>query len=1464
MSKAMMMTPISPLSRAISEVRGSGGGAKQPKQRTPVDSPDSVKSKALLSLLDLLCEGQIKGLVAGEQSIFLDGTSLANPDGSKNFSGYNWQFRDGRQDQTVIEGFPDISTPYNVGTQLKFLTPYTFTVSNNDADQVRVIITLPALSIQSASTGDSVGTSVTYKFAVSNNGGPFMPVNVLGTSSDTVTINDKSHSKYQREHLLTLPKPGSNYKVRVTRVTADSTGNNLLQNDTYVDSYYEIINSKLFYPNSALFGITIDSEQFSSLPARSYLIDGLFVRVPSNYDVETRSYTGIWDGSFKIGFTSNPAWILYDLLLDKRYGLGGFIKESQVNKAKLYQIGRYCDGMVSNGFGGMEPRFTLNTCIQAQADAYKVIADICSVFRGMSYWSGGMVQVTQDSPTDPVYLFNNSNVIDGMFHRVGSARKDRHSVVHVQWNDPEDNYKQKIEYVEDPDLVRSMGYRRLDTLGFGCTSRAQAHRIGLWILYTEKVETNIINFSVGLEGVQCMPGDIIQFQDQYKAGKRNSGRLKAVSRMGCTLDKPTQISAGSMIAIRMPNGKFEEVQVNQVGLTDTLTFGVQLSEVPKANTVWILIELNLVPELGRCVGVSQGEKPHEFVISVVEHNPSKFASIEQGLRLETLPTTIIDPTFSTPEAMLIKEFTYLAAPGQIASRIDVSWEGKSPLYYISWRGTLGAETSGWTTETVNKAQFSLFNVVGGTIYDFKVVSQSVTGKMSQELVGSYTALGNLNPPMPAFNLTAKGDFRQIILNWERPVSVDFDYIRIYENTVDDVETAYVLDRTAADSYTRTGIPGLMKYWYWIKVVNKRGMASDFNSTAGTSAVAGVIAETDLDRELAEAIHSAGDKVIEMEHKLDEAIAGTEQTLRESNARADAARALTSIEQLMRESDEVQIKRDIFDMGVTLGEDIAAQIKQVRETAVSELEAISRDFEEVNARFGVNEAYAISETMARTDRDNAIVTVLTQVYAQTENNHANIIQERDARTNADNAMASTFEAVLATTKDELLGIVTAQITAEQSARVDGDTAIATNLQTVKTQLDNAETRFANEITALSNADQAIVGQLTAMNATMNNNTALISAEATARATADDAIATELVGIKSRTDDIIAQFTSEITTLTNKDQALTARIDTVEATSASFDAAAAWEFDEGVEGWAANQATLTAVGGVLRYVPTGAGPYLGVQQISGTVGINGRLNKIVRVRLIRKAGTGWNGAVYYSTASHGITAGYVKQIPNPALGIGNVTTIDVDMSTLTAGGDDWVTNNILSLRLDLGAAADQFDIEYVSIGRIGVAGYAAAQQTTKALAETNGKLSTNWNIKLNVTSDGKFYAAGMGIGIETNGQGVAQSQVVFQANRFVIFDPDLGEGSAAQPFYVVSGQVFINTALIGNATIQNAQIGDVLYSTTLGANGRPVWLLSKDGTFELNGQSTSTSRIMRSTYDRYYDANSVPRIEIGELM
>ncbi|ELM6726413.1 host specificity protein J, partial [Escherichia coli] len=480
-------------------IAGAGGKKSKSSSRTPVEADDTVNSRAMAAILDLLGEGVIGGLVNGAKSIFIDDLPILNEDGSSNFSGITWDFRDGSQDQTPMAGFDFVETPKSVNIQLKKTHDVTVSIDNDEADRVRVIMKFPSLRSVDKSSGDTNGTTVKYKFQIANGDATFSDVVAEGEKSVDITLTAKKTGVYYRSYELKLPKPGRAYKVRVIRLTDDNSSQ-YLYNDTWVDSIGEIVDTPMNYPNSALVGLKVNSEQFgSTMPSRSYLVRGIKIRVPSNYNEYTNTYVGVWDGTFKLLSSSNPAWILYDLLTNTRYGLGQFVSESMIDLGQLYQIGRYCDEEVDDGFGGKEKRFAINTQITSRQDAYRLIQDIAGAFRGMVFWAGGMVNIMQDSPSDPVMMFTNSNVKDGLFTYKGSARKDRPSVALVTYNNKEDGYKQNIEYVEDQDAMRRYGERKTEVVAFGCTSRGQAHRVGLWLLYTARMESDVITFTAGLD-----------------------------------------------------------------------------------------------------------------------------------------------------------------------------------------------------------------------------------------------------------------------------------------------------------------------------------------------------------------------------------------------------------------------------------------------------------------------------------------------------------------------------------------------------------------------------------------------------------------------------------------------------------------------------------------------------------------------------------------------------------------------------------------------------------------------------------------------------------------------------------------------------------------------------------------------------------------------------------------------------
>lgn len=553
---------------------GAGGGGKGgggASARVAQEAPDSLRSKAYARVVDLISEGEIEGLVDGLQSVYLDDTPIQNADGTTNFSGVTLETRDGTQQQSYVPGFSSVENEVPVGVEIKASQPVVRSITDPDVDAVRIKVSVGQLTNQDTTNGDLNGSSVSFSIDRQVSGGGFVEV-----INDT--ISGKTTTKYQRSYYVPLTGNGP-WEIRVRRITADSTSS-AIQNKTYLDSYTEVVESKLRYPNSALVALRVDASQFSAIPRRSYDMKLLRVRVPVNYDPGTRTYSGVWNGNFKIAWTDNPAWCFYDLVTSTRYGLGGYIPESQVDKWALYRVAQYCDQLVPNGLGGFEPRFTCNLYLQTREQAYKVVQDMASIFRGMVYWSGGAITVTQDAPSDAVYQFAPGNVVDGEFAYQGSSAKARHTVALVTWNDPDDFYRQKVEYVEDAAGIARYGIVQSDVVALGCTARGQAHRVGKWLLFSEQSESEIVTFRTGLEGAVVRPGDVIKVADPVRGGMRLGGRIAAATASTVTLDQELPADLPWRLSVVLPNGTVEERLVGPVS-GRTLTVTIPFSLVPK-------------------------------------------------------------------------------------------------------------------------------------------------------------------------------------------------------------------------------------------------------------------------------------------------------------------------------------------------------------------------------------------------------------------------------------------------------------------------------------------------------------------------------------------------------------------------------------------------------------------------------------------------------------------------------------------------------------------------------------------------------------------------------------------------------------------------------------------------------------------------------------------------------------------
>ncbi len=718
-------------------IRGSGGGGSS-KPRQPIEAPDSLRSVAFAKIVDMLGEGVCNGFADKSnplRSVFLNETPVANADGSLNFKNFNIESRTGTQTQDYMKGFDGVESELGVGVELTSTQPYTRTFTNLNLSAVRIRISVPALRKINTDNNDILGYSIEYKIQLAVDNGAFADI-FQGA------ITGKASSKYERSHRIDLPPANANWTFRVVRITLN-TADAAIEDTTNIESVTEIIDVKLRMPNTAYSGMIFDAEQFASIPSRAFDWEGLLIKVPTNYDPIARTYTGIWDGTFKTAYSNNPAWAFYDMVLNWRYGLGHLVDEMLVDKWGLYRIGQYCDVMVDNGRGGLEPRFTCNVLFQTQDDALRVIQQLSTVFRGIVYASGGAITAVGDMPEDAVYLYNNSNVIEGEFVYGGSGRKVRHSVALVSWNDMNDMGRAKVEYIEDAESLARYGHLPTDVIAIGCTSQGQARRLGKYVLTTERLETDSVTFGVGLDGTIAAPGKIIQIADSLRAGRRMGGRVRAASAATITLDSAAVVAPGDTLTVILPDATPESRTVSDAdGLV--VVVSSNFSAVPVTGSVWMLESTELSAQTYRVLGVEEDSTKLTYGISAIQHVPGKYSFVEQGLMIDEPPITVLQPkNVPTPTgiAIAVREVAEIFTTQTV---VAVAWVpvGVASYYTLLWR----QNNASWSeVPNIASPQIDLTGLQAGPL-EVQVSAVNAAGARSQPGYAASIVGVNTTPP----------------------------------------------------------------------------------------------------------------------------------------------------------------------------------------------------------------------------------------------------------------------------------------------------------------------------------------------------------------------------------------------------------------------------------------------------------------------------------------------------------------------------------------------------------------------------------------------------------------------------------------------------------------------------------------------------------------------------------------------
>lgn len=871
-------------------------GAKkgQDKPRRPRIAKDSVASTSTAKLLYGLAEGEVWGLVDGGKSIRLDGTPLLDDNGNTNFEGVTWDFRHGTNEQDYIKGFPDVSNETPINVELRSDNPWIKAFTDTQLSAVRVRFKWNRLSKTNPDNGDVTGYKINYAIDLQTDGGAYQEV--LRTK-----IADKTSAGYERTHRIDLPKATTGWQIRVRRLTPNNPSE-YVQDTMMIDAVAEVIDVKLRYPNTALLGVQYNAETFSSIAKLEAHVRGSIIRVPSNYDAEARTYTGIWDGTFKDAYSNNPAWVYYDLCRQWRYGLGERLDATMIDKWSLYTLGQYCDEMVSNGQGGLEPRFTCNVYLQKQADAYQVLSNIAGIFRGISYWNGEKIFADADVPQDPVYTFSRANVIDGRFEYTGTRARDRHTLAKVAWDNPLNSYQTEYEYVRDEKAMAKLGVKVLELNAFGCTSQAQAQRAGLWALKTEQLETRQVSFGAGLDAVKNITvGNIINVSDELFAGRANGGRVSTVNdtQRIIELDREVVAAAGDVLIINSGNGKSERRNISHVnGNRITVTAGFTGAE---PEHVWAIETADLKLMRFRVMSITQNDDV-TFNITAIQHEPQKYDAVDFGTDVKPTEITIVNPeTVDAPESVTITS-RHRVVQGQTVTTLVIGWaQVKDAVAYdVEWRKDDGSWIKLPRTGNVS---VEIEGVYSGN-YTARVRSVSAFDVQSQATTSTLTAIeGKAGLPPKIVGLTATGVLFGMDLKWGfQQGSGDADYTEIQVGSAPNVNVATLGQYSyPTNTHTINGLQGNLSQSYRARLVDKLGFKSpwsawvtgttDANADKVMDLIQGQIDESSLNQSLTSKIGKIADNELaisqETQNRID-AIINTKQLADEAQQAADAA------------------------------------------------------------------------------------------------------------------------------------------------------------------------------------------------------------------------------------------------------------------------------------------------------------------------------------------------------------------------------------------------------------------------------------------------------------------------------------------------------------------------------------------------------------------------------------------------
>ncbi|MGE5996623.1 TipJ family phage tail tip protein [Klebsiella quasipneumoniae] len=1222
-------------------IKGRKGGGS--KQRTPTEQPDDLQSVAKAKILLALGEGEFAGGLTGKD-IYLDGTPLENADGSQNFSGVSWEFRPGTQAQTYIQGIPGTENEISVGTEVSSKTAWTHTFTNTQLSAVRVRLKWPSLMKQE-DDGDVVGNTVKYAIDLQTDGGAWQTV--LETA-----VTGKTTSGYERSHRIDLPHAGSTWTLRLRKISPDA--NSVKVGDVMtLQSYTEVIDAKLRYPNTALLYIEFDSSQFNgSIPQISCEPRGRVIRVPDNYNPETREYTGVWTGGFKWAWTDNPAWIYYDIVTADRFGLGNRLSSANISKWTLYQIAQYCDQLVPDGRGGdgMEPRYTCNVYVQERNDAYTVLRDFAAIFRGMTCWNGEQIVVQADMPRDVDFTYTRANIV-GKPRYSSSSSQVRYTNALVSWSDPDNAYADAIEPAFIPELVSRYSFNQLEMTAIGCTRQSEAHRKGLWGILTNNKD-RVVEFDVGLDGRIPQPGYIIALADELLAGRVNGGRISAVNGRVITLDRYVDAKPGDRLQLNLPSGISQSRTIQAVNGRRQITVTTAYSETPERECVWAVESNDLFLQQYRVAGVKENGDA-TLTITGVSHDPDKFARIDTGAIIDQRPVSVLPAGNQSPPDDIVITSRSVVNQGISVETMQVNWSAVSGAiaYEAQWRRNDG----NWIN--VPRSSTTSFEVSG--IYAGRYLVR-VRAINAAEISSGWayseekTLTGKVGEPLAPLALATRSLVHGVQVSWEFPTgSGDTLRTELQYSKNQDGSAPMPLSDVAypGKSYKQMGLSMGAEFWYRARLVDRLG-----NESPWTGWVQGMASDNfdDYYENLTDAIKDTA-AWEETQRTISETQEGIRNTQQELEQTAEALRKEA-------EDQAKQVSQDIDASAKSITADVDGKISAVNKTITDEITSVNEALDSglAQANKGVQEAKS-----AVADANKQIATVNKSLTDS-------ITQVRQSVTD---------------TAAEINATIDLEIARVSKTLADGDAALNAQIKT---------------------AENGLKQSLSQVNTTLTNAVKQETADRIADVNAKAAQAAD--ELLAATQGIEASIESLSEAVTSGDENLARQISQIAAgTGEQFDSLEIWYFDKDAEGWTEDDNGYTPMSvtsdGWLK-----ANNSTSTCRSPNGLTIDAHAYRFIKMRIKKVGNPTWNAKMFWIGADEtGWNAGRSVVINEPEYD-------DKGIAILTLHDIEWRdSTTIRRFRFDFtsGQDADNYLLfDWIAVGRPAPGASTAALQDVRS--------------------------------------------------------------------------------------------------------------------------------------------------------